>query len=105
MSTKKRHVDAMFPLGPRSLLAAALLVVGLAHSPEMPRPPRPPADQARPCVEKSGLTHLTHPLAHMAQRIANGKAITIVALGSSSTAGAGASSSAASCPSLLHAQR
>jgi hypothetical protein len=94
----------MFPLGPRSLLAAALLVVGLAHSTAMAQTPTAPADQARPCVEKSGLTHLTHPLAHMAQRIANGKPITIVALGSSSTAGAGASGPAASYPSRLEAE-
>jgi acyl-CoA thioesterase I len=94
----------MFPLGPRSLLAVALLVVGLAHSTAMAQTPTAPADQARPCVEKSGLTRLAHPLAHVAQRIANGKPITIVALGSSSTAGAGASNPSASYPSQLEAE-
>jgi acyl-CoA thioesterase I len=63
-----------------------------------------PADQARVCVDKAGLNQLTHPLAHVAQRIANGKPITVVALGSSSTAGAGASSPAASYPSRLEAE-
>jgi lysophospholipase L1-like esterase len=63
-----------------------------------------PADQARVCADKAGLNQLTHPLAHVAQRIANGKPITIVALGSSSTAGAGASSPAASYPSRLEAE-
>ncbi len=63
-----------------------------------------PADQARVCVDKVGLTHLAHPLARVAQRLANGKPITIVALGSSSTAGAGASSPAASYPSRLEAE-
>jgi acyl-CoA thioesterase-1 len=63
-----------------------------------------PADQARVCVDKTGLTQLAHPLARVAQRIANGKPITIVALGSSSTAGAGASSPAASYPSRLEAE-
>jgi acyl-CoA thioesterase-1 len=63
-----------------------------------------PADQARICVDKSGLSQLTHPLARVAQRIANGKPITIVALGSSSTAGAGASGPAASYPSRLEAE-
>jgi hypothetical protein len=40
----------------------------------------------------------------MARRIANGRPVTIVALGSSSTAGAGASGSAASYPSRLEAE-
>jgi acyl-CoA thioesterase-1 len=63
-----------------------------------------PADQARVCVDKSGLAQLTHPLMRVAQRIANGKPITIVALGSSSTAGAGASGPAASYPSRLEVE-
>jgi len=45
------------------------------------------------CADKG--TRLPHPLTHMAQRIAAGKPLTIVALGSSSTAGAGASGPAA----------
>jgi acyl-CoA thioesterase I len=61
------------------------------------------AEQPHVCAEKTDLTHLTHPLPHVAQRIANGKPITIVALGSSSTAGAGASSPSASYPSQLEA--
>jgi acyl-CoA thioesterase-1 len=63
-----------------------------------------PADQPRVCPDKAGLAQLTHPLPHVAQRIANDKPITIVALGSSSTAGAGASSPAASYPSRLEAE-
>jgi acyl-CoA thioesterase I len=87
-----------------SPLAAAALLAGLAFSSAMAQTPAAPADQPRPCADRGGLTHLTHPLAHVAQRIAKGKSITIVALGSSSTAGAGASSPSASYPSRLEAE-
>jgi acyl-CoA thioesterase I len=102
----------MTPLGSHivSPLAAAVLAV-LALSSAMAQTPAQtlgaqaaPGDEPRACVEKAALTRLTHPLAHMAQRIANGKPITIVALGSSSTAGAGASGPAASYPSRLEAE-
>ena len=97
----------MTPLG--SPLAAAVLaglVASLGASCAMAQTTAQTAtaDQARVCVDKSGLAQLTHPLARVAQRIANGKPITIVALGSSSTAGAGASSPAASYPSRLEAE-
>ncbi len=84
-------------------LLAGLAASGASYAIAQTPAQTAPADQARPCADKSGLTHLTHPLAHVAQRIANGKPITIVALGSSSTAGAGASSPAASYPSRLEA--
>ena len=41
------------------------------------------------CADKGKLTQLSYPLTHMAQRIASGQPATIVALGSSSTAGIG----------------
>jgi acyl-CoA thioesterase I len=47
------------------------------------------------------LTRLDHPLFRTAQRLASGQPLTIVAIGSSSTAGAMASSPAASYPSRL----
>jgi acyl-CoA thioesterase I len=56
------------------------------------------------CADKGLVTRLSYPLAHMARRIANGRSVTIVALGSSSTAGAGASGSAASYPSRLQVE-
>lgn len=56
---------------------------------------------AAACSGPAALTRLDHPLLHTAQRLANGKPLTIVAIGSSSTAGAGASSPAASYPSRL----
>jgi acyl-CoA thioesterase I len=56
------------------------------------------------CADKGSVTRLSYPLAHMAQRIATGHSVTIVALGSSSTAGSGASGPAASYPSRLEAE-
>jgi acyl-CoA thioesterase I len=77
---------------------AALMVVVFA--------PIPAGAQAETyvCANKAALTRLSYPLAHMAQRIAAGHSVTIVALGSSSTAGAGASGPAASYPSRLEAE-
>ena len=48
---------------------------------------------------------LEHAPAHFRERIAQGKPLKIVAIGSSSTSGAGASSSAASYPAQLRACR
>jgi acyl-CoA thioesterase-1 len=50
------------------------------------------------------LTRLEHPLLHTARRLTSGKPLVIVAIGSSSTAGAGASSPAAAYPSRLAAE-
>jgi acyl-CoA thioesterase I len=82
----------------------AVALSGASSAMAQTPPQTAPADQARVCVDKTGFTQLAHPLARMAQRVANGKPITIVALGSSSTAGAGASSPAASYPSRLEAE-
>ncbi len=53
------------------------------------------------CNAPSELARFSYPLRHTARRLANGEPLTIVAIGSSSTAGAGASSAAASYPSRL----
>ena len=50
------------------------------------------------------MIRFTNPLARVAQKLASGEPITIVAIGSSSTAGTGASSSAASYPSRLEVE-
>jgi lysophospholipase L1-like esterase len=55
------------------------------------------------CVAPPGLARFELTLPRSMQRIAAGGPLTIVAIGSSSTAGAGASSSAASYPSRLEA--
>jgi acyl-CoA thioesterase-1 len=53
------------------------------------------------CSAPGDLARLDHPLTRMAHRVAGGQPVTIVAVGSSSTAGAGASSPAMSYPSRL----
>ena len=59
------------------------------------------ADEPRPCREEPDLTRFAESLPRTARRLASGEPLTIVAIGSSSTAGAGASSPAASYPSRL----
>ena len=53
------------------------------------------------CNAPAALLRLSQPLPRLAQRLAKHQPITIVAIGSSSTSGAGASSAAASYPSRL----
>ncbi|HTV28858.1 MAG TPA: SGNH/GDSL hydrolase family protein [Xanthobacteraceae bacterium] len=53
------------------------------------------------CRAPLQLSHLDHPLLHTAQRLAGGEPLVVVAIGSSSTAGAGASSPVANYPSRL----
>src|ERR1041385_6240282 len=65
------------------------------------------ADETKPvasCTAPSDLTVLDHPLTRIARKIAAGEAVTIVAVGSSSTAGAGASSPAMNYPSRLQVE-
>ena len=69
--------------------AAAKPIVGTAHT-------APAA-----CTAPSELARFDRPLIHTMRRLANGQPLTIVAIGSSSTAGAGASSPDASYPSRL----
>jgi acyl-CoA thioesterase-1 len=59
--------------------------------------------QPAACSTTKGLAHFARPLNRTARRLASGKSITIVTIGSSSTAGAGASSKSASYPSRLEA--
>ncbi|HVV61899.1 MAG TPA: GDSL-type esterase/lipase family protein [Pseudolabrys sp.] len=60
------------------------------------------ADDAAPvCDSPIDLLRLANPLPHVSKRLSAGQPITIVAIGSSSTQGAGASSPAASYPSRL----
>lgn len=62
------------------------------------------AESAPPCSAPSDLNRFEQPLTRLSQRVMAGQPITIVAIGSSSTAGAGASSSAASYPSRLEVE-
>lgn len=61
-------------------------------------------DAAYICRAPFELVRLVHPLKRAAEKLANGENLTIVAIGSSSTAGAGASSPAASYPNRLAAE-
>jgi acyl-CoA thioesterase I len=56
------------------------------------------------CDAPLDLLRLANPLSHVSQKLSSGEPITIVAIGSSSTAGAGASSPAMTYPSRLQAE-
>ncbi len=77
-------------------LAAAAFIVALG-SPMAARA----ADTKPVCTTPLDLVRLNSPLNRLAHKLAAGGPITIVAIGSSSTAGAGASSPAANYPSRL----
>jgi lysophospholipase L1-like esterase len=74
------------------LAAAALLVTAGVSAQAAPRPP---------CHAPQDLVRLANPLPRVAQKLAAHQPIVVVAIGSSSTAGAGASSKAATYPSRL----
>ena len=67
----------------------------------LPAPAAPATAAGFTCGAPAEFTRLNYPLRHAARRLARGEPLTIVAIGSSSTAGAGASSAAASYPSRL----
>jgi lysophospholipase L1-like esterase len=79
--------------------AAPAQVAAPAH---IVAPPVAPAPAA--CTAPAAISHFERPLLHTMARLIGGLPLTIVALGSSSTAGAGASSPAASYPSRLEAE-
>jgi acyl-CoA thioesterase-1 len=80
--------------------AAAMIVLAFAPAPaqEIGRPPQPSAPA---CAAPAELTRLDYVLPRTSRRLAAGASLRIVAIGSSSTAGAGASSPSASYPSRL----
>ena len=80
----------------KTSVTSAALFAGLA----LASPVR--ADTTAPaCVTPVELVRLANPLPRVAQKLASAEPVTIVAIGSSSTSGAGASSPAASYPSRL----
>ena len=83
---------AMKPLAAASLLAA--LVFPLAARAQSPSPN---------CNTPIDLVRLTHPLTRVGHKLISGEPVTIVAMGSSSTWGAGASGPAANYPNQLAA--
>jgi lysophospholipase L1-like esterase len=67
----------------------------------LPQAGTPNAAPPATCSAPTELSHFDRPLIRTARRLAGGRPLTIVAVGSSSTAGAGASSPDASYPSRL----
>jgi acyl-CoA thioesterase I len=85
------------------LVAALMLTAAAAataHGPALAQAGVPQPE----CTAPIELIRLDNPLKRLAQKVAIGQPITIVAIGSSSTAGAGASSPAMSYPSRLLAE-
>jgi lysophospholipase L1-like esterase len=82
--------SAAVPTNAQMLAAAGLPAKGL-----------PPTGTALACTAPAEFARLNYPLRHTAQRLASGEPLTIVAIGSSSTTGVGATSPAASYPGRL----
>ena len=78
-------------------LSLAAAVASVANAPARAQSAAPTLE----CAAPTELIRLDNPLKRLAQQIAAGRSITIIAIGSSSTAGAGASSPAMSYPSRL----
>ena len=85
-------------------LAFAATAATVALAPATADNTAAPAAPAASCYAPADLVRLVNPLKRMAQRIAAGQPLTIVAIGSSSTAGAGASSPALTYPARLEAE-
>lgn len=87
----------------RGLLKFRLAAAGLAFVAAVP--PTAARARSRPaCSAPLKLLRLTNPLARLAHKLDNREPVTIVAVGSSSTAGVGASSRATNYPSRLQAE-
>lgn len=92
--------SAPFPFRLTAIVVASVALTGAS----LAEPAQPDMAQAPRCSFPAGATKLDFPLTRTAGRLAAGQPITVVALGSSSTAGAGASSPANSYPSRLEAE-
>ena len=87
-----------------ALTLAVMVALNLALQPATPALSAAAPTTSYACTDKDNLARLRSPLSHMARRVAAERSITIMALGSSSTAGAGASSAAASYPGRLEVE-
>lgn len=99
---------AVTPIAAPAGAPTAIPAVGLADEHSIPsamvKPASPQsavASAPAACGAPAELAHFDHPLLHTMRRLASGKPLVIVAIGSSSTAGAGATSPAATYPSRL----
>ena len=86
--------------GLRILAVAADMTVAVAAAAWADDANRPQHE----CAAPPEFARLSVPLSHVARRLARHEALTVVAIGSSSTAGVGASTAEASYPSRLEAE-
>jgi lysophospholipase L1-like esterase len=96
IATKSHVMNRYFGLCGTAVVGAIATASILSLLPARAQPPSPVA-----CVIPAAQARFDFPLPHTARRLASGEPIKIVALGSSSTSGAGASTPAASYPSRL----
>jgi acyl-CoA thioesterase I len=106
MAANKRSLLALAACVAAVLVGLAMMVPARAEVAGSPaaaaaRTVTSSAAPAPACSAPRELTRFVHPLAHTARRLASGAPLVIVAVGSSSTYGAGASSPTASYPSRL----
>ena len=106
MSAPASTAHASIPahmVSPKSPIAAPVgTPAGTATKPLTSSAPAAPAVPSQVvCTAPAELARFERPLLHTMRRLANGQPLTIVAIGSSSTAGAGASSPDATYPSRL----
>src|SRR5262249_17326175 len=106
MSVRHDRAFAMRHRIRSGLFPGALVAGALALGSPLAIAPTPAATDANAprCVAPADLTRLDLPLRRTARRLAARRFVVIVALGSSSTAGAGASSAEATYPSRLMAE-
>ncbi len=90
-------------LAATAALVAAAMAPAFGQSTE-PQAAPPAAQPQYSCTSPAELTRIDNALPRVARRIAAGQPLTIVAIGSSSTFGAGASSPAMSYPSRLEVE-
>jgi len=96
--------DFVLPALVSALATTSILAIPARAQPQNPIPATAPAATAQQppaCAVAPDQARFHFPLSHTARRFASGEPIKIVALGSSSTFGAGASTSAAAYPSRL----
>jgi len=87
--------------GPADVLKPVVAPAAAPVSPTVAAPASPVEPPHVACAAPGELAHFERPLPQTMRRLDSGKPLTIVAIGSSSTAGAGASSPAAAYPSRL----
>jgi acyl-CoA thioesterase-1 len=95
-----RTLPYFFRMATALALAAAAATVALV-SVRAEDAAAPAAAPVASCSAPADLVRLVNPLKRVAQKVAAGQPLTVVAIGSSSTAGAGASSPAMNYPSRL----